>query len=108
MEKVQRLETSRCRWQEYAPDNDKISYPKVVVAAIHSHISLNDIISQFSHVDEFVMIAMPCCIPLEIEGVAPKVEYDDWGVLSPKRTIKIWRGHIQDSVFCPENKWKGD
>lgn len=66
---------------------------RVVVAAIHSHVGLSASLRSIV-ADELLVIAMPCCVPVDITA-RPNISYDDPDVLSPKRTIHIW--HLRNS-----------
>ena len=65
------------------------NYP-VVVAAVHAHCKLDHIVQNVKTPD-LTIVAIPCCQPLFITGREPNQEYVDEHILSPKRTIKIWR-----------------
>lgn len=61
-------------------------YTRVVVA-VHSHAKLDDCARCQPH----LVVAIPCCIPQTYEGREPDKVYSDWGILSPERTVKVWR-----------------
>jgi hypothetical protein len=79
------------RIQEHEFDVDE----KVVVTAVHSHADLQESVDAV-YAEEILVIAMPCCEPLELEGREPDKEYADWGCFSPERTIKIW--HLKNNT----------
>jgi hypothetical protein len=60
----------------------------VVVTAVHAHVKL-DVILKRIHAPRIVLIAMPCCQPLELKE-EPEKEYEDYGCWSPHRTVKVW------------------
>lgn len=59
-----------------------------IIIAVHSHadltVSVNAITAPVRHV-----VAIPCCMPQAL-AIAPSLEYDDWGIHSPERTVKVW------------------
>lgn len=60
-----------------------------VVLWPHSHANMNNtnIINYTKRTD----IAMPCCIPLPKKWTEiPHITFDDFNILSPKRTLHIW------------------
>ncbi len=58
---------------------------------VHSHSSLADIPKGQN------VISIPCCVKHdEYDGRPPDIEYDDWAIWSPERTVKIWhRDHLK-------------
>ena len=72
--------------------------PRAVILAVHSHAKLQPIWEWCLRMyKEVLCVAIPCCVPQET-GEDPAAEYADWGIHSPKRTVKIWRH---------QNLWKG-
>lgn len=61
---------------------------KMVVVAVHSHANLK-IADEHCHADQKLIIAIPCCVPQELDR-PPDKEYVDMGIWSPKNTVKIW------------------
>jgi hypothetical protein len=68
---------------------DTVTWDKVVIVCVHSHARLDTCIKSI-HAKEYLVVAIPCCVPQEIKGIEPVVVYKDWGILSEKRTVKIW------------------
>lgn len=64
-----------------------LSGPTIIVA-VHSHAKLlaaiRAVAAPACHV-----VAIPCCVPQEL-CMVPDIEYADWGIWSPERTVKIW------------------
>jgi len=60
-----------------------------VVTAVHCHAPLPAIVDAV-RARRLVIIAIPCCVPLELEGIEPVMEYVDWGIWSPHRTVKVY------------------
>ena len=82
----------------------KIKCDRAVLVAVHSHAKLSDCLPSI-HARELAVIAMPCCVRLEIPGVDPVITYESRGVISPMRTIKIW--HLLFDQFCTSIQKKG-
>lgn len=66
-------------------------YAKIaVIFAVHAHVRLQTILKSFN-ADKIFIIAMPCCVKLNLDDIQPYVEYEDKGIWSPKNLIRIWR-----------------
>jgi len=64
-----------------------------IIILPHSHVPHAELTSFLKMLRRWDCISMACCV--ENEGVfqsSPDIEYADWGVWSPHRMIKIWRG----------------
>lgn len=61
----------------------------LVITMVHAHVSVVETLRSVSAPDVLV-IAIPCCIDLRLP-VAPVAEYEDFGCLSPERTVRVWR-----------------
>ena len=70
-------------------DLPKLPGDTVVVVAVHSHAELG----QCAKFDPDLVVAIPCCVPQRYQGREPDHEYTDWGILSPERTMKVWKKH---------------
>lgn len=62
----------------------------VIVTAIHAHCKL-DYIAKNVKTPNLVIIAIPCCMPLFVTDKQPIKEYKDQHIISPCRTVKIWK-----------------
>ena len=60
----------------------------VVIVAVHSHVPL-DVCLKRVHADTIHVVAIPCCIQLDLHR-SPDYEYRDEGIWSPKNRVKIW------------------
>ena len=88
---VQRLYPIKAKIEEAEDLREWVGASAVVVVAVHSHASLPAAVERAKALSGHVAcIAMPCCVRQDL-AVAPDGQYEDWGVLSPKRTIKVWR-----------------
>ncbi len=61
---------------------------RLVLAAVHSHVGLSVVLRSIE-AEELLIIAMPCCFPVDLAPA--QVVYDDPDVLSPRRTLHLWR-----------------
>lgn len=80
-----RLTLWDCIIEEIEPINGDV----VVVTAIHAHVKLQNILQKIN-ADRIIMVAMPCCKPLDFPNYEPRYEFEDMGCLSPKRTVKLY------------------
>jgi hypothetical protein len=60
-----------------------------VIVAVHSHASLPATLRSIGATRRAV-VAIPCCVRQELKR-DPDIEYKDYGIFSPHRTVKIWR-----------------
>lgn len=63
-------------------------FDKCIVVCVHSHINLETTL-QSINAKEIYLVAIPCCVPLCLDK-EPLIEYLDYGIWSPERTVKIW------------------
>lgn len=61
----------------------------VVIVAVHSHASLPFAL-QAVEARLVAVVANPCCVAQTLER-EPDVMYEDMGIASPERTVKVWR-----------------
>lgn len=61
---------------------------KALIVAVHSHADLKTAVSLIKAKQKAV-IAIPCCVSQDLD-IPPTFEYDDWGIWSPERTVKVW------------------
>jgi len=63
----------------------------LIVIWPHSHAKVGS--DKITGYNSRVDIAMPCCTPIPKKWMEiPHLVYDDYNVLSPKRTIHVWKG----------------
>lgn len=67
----------------------RITGDRVIVVAVHSHADLTAAIRAID-ADSISVVAIPCCVPQQIDA-PPDMEYEDYGCLSPQRTVMVWR-----------------
>lgn len=72
---------------------EEIKESNVVIVAVHSHAKLEDAVSIVNRegVRSVGVVAIGCCVDQTLGDRQPNVVYDDWGIWSPKRTVKIWK-----------------
>ena len=70
---------------------------KVLVVAVHSHANLEASVEAVARGSYALsVIAIPCCKPQDLihsytgHILKPGYEYEDFGIWSPKRTVKVW------------------
>ena len=76
-------DTATCFYPEKYPPPKK-----ALIIAVHSHADLKKAVSLINSKHKAV-IAIPCCVPQELD-IPPTYEFDDWGIWSPERTVKVW------------------
>jgi len=64
-------------------------YPdKAVIVCVHSHATMKDTLN-IIQARSRAMVAIPCCVPYN--SPIPCISYEDAGIWSEKRTVKIWK-----------------
>ena len=65
---------------------------RFVILHVHSHAKLsNSLLALKLHENQRVdIVSMPCCEPDDL-GIAPDITYCDHGILSPQRTVNIYK-----------------
>jgi hypothetical protein len=82
---IRRLECNAKKVQDCVPRH----FGRLLVVAVHSHATLAQTMSALSG-DEVGVIAIPCCVPLDIDR-KPIATYRDSGIMSPHNTVRVWR-----------------
>ena len=67
----------------------KIDVERAVIVAVHSHAPLDVAVEHINARDK-VVIAIPCCVPQEIPGYPPDLEYVDHAIWSEKNLVRVW------------------
>lgn len=72
------------------------TYNNIVLVNVHSHAKLHDSIKSvekmFHTGCKFSIINIPCCLSPgqgDLSRADKDIEYEDWGITSPKRTVQI-------------------
>ena len=88
---VSRLQIRADMIEETAP----IKARKLLVVCVHAHVGLQQCLDVMSWESALGIVIMPCCnfyAALKLpEGDEPVVEFDDRGVVSPHRLIRVYR-----------------
>lgn len=82
--RIERLRCEALRIEDYMVVADR-----VLVVAVHSHARLRETLRSIV-ADRVAVVAIPCCVELTLPA-PPDVEYQDYGILSPERTVKVWK-----------------
>lgn len=73
-------------------DAADLPVPRVaVIVAVHSHAPIPACLEKIKATEARHVIAIPCCVPLEVPGHEPISDEDDFGILSPKRRVRVWK-----------------
>lgn len=86
-ENVHQLTCIPCKIEDI--DQSQLEFDKVVIVAVHSHASLQNILKCVKGKVRS-LVAIPCCVPYVHESIRP-MEWADSGIWSPKNTVKVWR-----------------
>lgn len=71
---------------------EPIACEHAVVAAVHSHAQLADAVRIMRPASgKVTVVAMPCCVPQWLPE-QPNAEYQDLGIWSAERTVRVWHG----------------
>lgn len=87
-EPIRRLTIHARRIEECSFDADR-----AIVVAVHSHAPLRAAVDAV-RAREVAVVAMPCCVKQDLDR-APDLEYVNRAVISPCRTILVWRNAKQ-------------
>lgn len=84
---VDRLHTYAGKIEEF-----KFAAPRCVVVLMHAHVPLPKALESIASASIGIIVC-PCCDFYDKHKLAraPDVEYDDWGILSPHRLMRVWR-----------------
>lgn len=92
---IRRLNAHKCTLEDLLllhQEQDN-SVKEVVVLAVHSHANLDSYVPTIRQIypnANVTIVAVECCLVQKLDGFSPNQEYQDWGIQSPKRTVKIW------------------
>lgn len=62
----------------------------VIIVAVHSHGLLRDAVAKIKNSRRIDVVSIPCCVP-QVLDTQPVVKYEDTAILSPERTVLVWR-----------------
>lgn len=86
---VARLEARADCIEDTAP----IEASKLLLVCVHAHVGLEQCLSTLSWSSCLGIVAMPCCNfygKLKLAGETPLAEFEDRGVVSPHRLIRVY------------------
>ncbi|MDD3040553.1 MAG: hypothetical protein PHO71_22170 [Bacteroides sp.] len=63
---------------------------KLVIAAVHSHAPVLEIIKHLKCDGRRAMVAIPCCVSYRVPPYLPEFTYIDPYILSPKNDVLLW------------------
>jgi hypothetical protein len=84
---IKRLQVFDCKIEEF--NLNCSCFSAVILVLVHSHATVRASLDRITGTVRHV-VAIPCCVPHELPG-KPYTGYEDYGIWSPKRTVKIWR-----------------
>jgi hypothetical protein len=91
---VSRVLAYKKTFEDFVLNLQYVLYPqnfsRIVVVSVHGHAPLwpsLDILKE--HCEKLTVVSIPCCYP-DKAPVQPDREYDDLGILSPKRRVYVW------------------
>lgn len=84
---IDRLLCVKSRIEDYKLITDG---PMVIIGT-HSHATIPACLAQLHSHSVRHLVAIPCCVPLEIPGKSPYITYRDWGIWSPENEVSVWR-----------------
>jgi hypothetical protein len=85
---IKRLRSLKNKIQDVMEDSYFKRYFDLILLP-HAHVKLCDI-ERFECKN---IVALPCCVKQNTyNGFVPDIQYADWGIHSPERIIKIWKG----------------
>lgn len=89
---VRRLECLKSKIEDVSLEFDH----KVILVLVHAHCRLQECLKSIK-AQSYDIVAMPCCVPLFLDGIEPDIQYEDPNIWSPENTIKIWKDYHENS-----------
>lgn len=87
---INRLHMYKNKIEELNSDALQITLESVVVLVmVHSHADIEAAVKAVTPCKNLNIVAMPCCFPQTLPYTLTDM-YDDYGVHSPHRTMKVW------------------
>jgi hypothetical protein len=83
---IQRVVIAKAKIEEI-----KLDFAKCIIVCVHSHAKMKDCVGITA--DKMAIVTMPCCFPLNpipFFNVQPQIDFQDYGIWSPERTVQIW------------------
>ena len=85
---VRRLECLKLKIEDVSME----FFNPVIIVLVHAHCRIQECLKSIK-APSYDIVAMPCCVPLFLDGIDPDIEYQDPNIWSPENTIKIWRNY---------------
>lgn len=67
---------------------DLHAFDMAIIVLVHSHAPMEAVLTNIKAKIRHV-VAMPCCVPQTVKNKT-YLGYEDFGIYSPKNTIKVW------------------
>lgn len=83
----------------------RIEAERAIVVAVHSHAKLPRSLASIK-ARQIAVVAIPCCVPMAL-SMEPDIVYEDKGIISACRTVKVWRD-VAQAGRCPVRSHKPD
>lgn len=64
---------------------------KLLIVMVHPHVKIDNTLASLIGYEQRSVVSMQCCVKQFITGKEPDIQYNDIGIWSPQRSIKIWK-----------------
>lgn len=73
---------------------------KMLIVMVHPHVKIDDTLPSLIGYEQRAVVSMQCCVKQfissssedgRLSNLKPDIEYNDLGIWSPQRSIKVWR-----------------
>ena len=72
---------------------DPPEYEYAIIVAVHPHVRVEHLVPLARYAKQAFIISIECCVPQVMPDTLSWVqrsEHSDFGILSPKRTVRVW------------------
>lgn len=69
----------------------KFECRKMLIVMVHPHVKIDETLPSLIGYEQRSVVSMQCCVKQFITNQEPDIEYNDIGIWSPQRSIKIWK-----------------
>ena len=88
----QKYDIARLQFHRAKIEEVRIRAKKAIIVMVHAHISLAKTLASVTSDDgTAACIALPCCNYYASIDAPNRIEYSDIAVLSPHRTVRVWK-----------------
>jgi len=73
---------------------EQVQGEKIVIVCVHAHVGLPQCLKAVSWTNALGIVIMPCCnwyAKLTLDDKEPIQVYEDHGVISPHRLVRVYR-----------------